>query len=714
MNRDQRGKPEDQRSEACGIFVRNHSGRLALRVSFGGALDERVREFAEQVVDSVLAGALPDPGDGSAHMLIAAPLLLHARPIGALVVERASSVPYSALEIRRLSAVASEIVGIIESARLIEAVEGTSLSDRAPPAPSAQTSSGEHRCRASGGSPGIAIGAIAFRQAFPRGLLLPEAPVAAVPDVERQRVQDALQRARNDLSRLQSMTAGEIGEEQALVFGSHLLLLADPALWERVEQGIAGGASAPAAVDRAFEEIAKRLAQVRDPYLRERVEDVEDLCSRILGHLIGARQAWAPDPQLIVCRRMTASLVVELKVRGAFGIASELGGATSHGLMLARALGIPAVTGVSGITRHARSGETLIIDGEQELAVLRPSTDTLAEYSLLRQSRDRARSEYLVFRDRPAATADGVRFPLRANIALGVDLELAREHGAEGVGLYRTEFPFMVREGLPTVDEQVRIYEKAYDAFPDGPIAFRLLDVGGDKFVPSHELGGSSQVFHGYRSIRVLFDYPHVLRDQVQAFALAAGQRTLSILIPMVSSIEELRRVKELVSASLAQHPETAQLPPPRFGAMVEVPAAVELCAELANEVDFLSIGTNDLIQYSLVVDREDPRMSTRQHAFHPAILRMVRRVVVAARAAGKEVSVCGEMAARPELAIALLALGVDALSVAPAAIPELKQKLAQWPLQPVRAAISGILAAATAAELEQALRACLTEHVAS
>jgi phosphoenolpyruvate-protein kinase (PTS system EI component) len=218
----------------------------------------------------------------------------------------------------------------------------------------------------------------------------------------------------------------------------------------------------------------------------------------------------------------------------------------------------------------------------------------------------------------------------------------------------------------------------------------------------------SGNAFQGYRSIRLLFDRPHVLRDQIQAFAIAAGQHPYSVLVPMVSSIEELRRVKELVASALDEHPETAALPRPPIGVLIEVPAAVEIAAQLARESDFLSVGTNDLMQYALVIDRDDPRLSSPLDAYHPAVLRMVRRVVVAAHAAGKEVTVCGEIAARFELAFALLALGVDALSVTPRAIPEIKQRLARCVLSRLRHDMDRILELATAAELEHAIRAHL------
>jgi phosphoenolpyruvate-protein kinase (PTS system EI component) len=347
----------------------------------------------------------------------------------------------------------------------------------------------------------------------------------------------------------------------------------------------------------------------------------------------------------------------------------------------------------------------VIVDGTSGQVIIRPTEETLAEYRRRAGHEERRRTEFARYRDRVAETADGVRVRLEANVALGVDILLAKENGADGIGLYRTEFPFIVREGFPTRDEQVDIYRKAYEAFPDGPIAFRILDLAGDKFVPASGVASAESPFHGYRSIRVLFDHPHLLREQVQAFAIAAGERPLRILVPMVSSLEDLDRVKDMAAGAIAELTGAGIQRRPMWGAMIEVPAAVEMAAELAAEVDFFSIGTNDLMQYTLVIDREDSRMASLRNAYHPAILRMVRRTVRAAHAAGKAVGVCGEMAARPDLAVLLVALGVDSLSVAPRVIPELKQALAGARVKPLAAAADRLLACRDSTEIELMLK---------
>jgi phosphotransferase system, enzyme I, PtsP len=431
---------------------------------------------------------------------------------------------------------------------------------------------------------------------------------------------------------------------------------------------------------------------------------VDDLRSRLLDHIIGGgRERFGS--RIVISRRIPPSLVVELKTEGAQALVTETGGVTSHGVLLARAMSIPVVTGIADLLAVLRPDEPLIVDGTKGLVVVRPTPETVAHYEAKRRRLDRARTEYAKYRHVLASTADGVRVTVNANVGVASDLVVARENGAEGVGLYRTEFPFIVRDTFPTRAEQERIYAKAYELFPDGAINFRILDLGGDKFVTSGSMAPARSAFHGYRSLRVLFDHPEVLRDQVQALAVAAGARPLRILIPMITSMDELRRVRQLIEQALAGIDEPIAQRAPLIGAMIEVPAAVELAQEIAREVDYLSIGTNDLMQYALVVDREDSRMARLSDPYHPAILRMIARVANAARAAGKPLGVCGEIAARPDLALAMVALGVDSLSVVPTAIPELKQALAGARLEPMQQAIGSIICLSDATSLAAALQ---------
>lgn len=700
----------DLGARSCRLFIRKHGNVLVLSETFGVHANLEEAHAGEALARDALLNVLLSGTDTSTARWLAAPLVSRARRLGALVIERSSSEePFTDEELSRFSAVASRVVDLLESASVIEILKGSPAPLLVEPAlPS--TPPGEEILDGVAASPGIALGLISFRHAFPSELAHREAGSGSAPR-ERERLRDALQKTQNDLLRLQSSAASELGEEQALIFGAHLLLLGDALLLERIEQGIGAGRPAAAAAHDAFAEIAARMWHLSDPYLRERAEDVEDLRSRVLGHLIDRADAATQPGHVVVSPRMSPSIVMELKALGAIGVASEHGGTTSHGALLARALGVPAVIGVAGLLSRVQADDVVVVDGHEGRVVLRPSAATLRDYTARSAAEARNKTEFLRYRDLPSRTADGTPFQLAANIALGVDLDVAVANGAQGVGLYRTEFAFIAREGVPSRDEQVRIYAKAYAAFPDGPITFRVLDLAGDKFLPVGGLPVARSAFHGYRSIRVLFDYPHILRDQVQAFALAAKGRPLRILVPMVSSLEELQGIKRLALSALAQLPNPSSVCRPSFGAMIEVPAAIEIVSDLASEVDFFSIGTNDLIQYSLVVDREDPRLSSPHHAFHPAVWRMIQRVVAAARKASKEVSVCGEMAARPEVAIALVALGVSALSLTPRAIPELKQKLSQVDLLPLRSDLAELLRTSTTAELEQQPRSYLVDH---
>ena len=696
---------EGLEAESCLLFVRREHDGLDLRADSGAVPAPAVLEAAKRLAQATFADVLPVRGEAASAGLLAVPVAAIDQAIGAIALWRPDVPTFTAEEIMRLSGVASQLVELLETARVIETIERRANEQRSadvavPPRPV-----GERVLRGSSASPGIAIGAATFRTAFPRALVRRDRAYGGA-EHEHARLRDALQKTRNDLDRLQSAAASAIGEEHALVFGAHILLLEDPMVAGLVDRSIASGDAAPVALDGALDEIVRGLLETDDPYLRERVDDIEDLRSRILGYLVGGERHGGFDARVVVATRSTPSLIVELQAGGALGIVSELGGTTSHGALIARALGVPAVVGIENVIGEVVAGDVLVVDGDEGLVVVRPTPHTLAAYEDRRRSAELERTEFLRYRDEPARTADGLRFDLQANVALGADLDVARENRADGIGLYRTEFPFIVRDALPTIEEQVRIYAKAYQAFPDAPVTFRLLDLAGDKFLPSRALGAARDAFHGYRSIRVLFDHPHVLRDQVQAFALAAGERELRILIPMVSSVEEVVRIKELAASSLAQSPGGHARGPVVWGAMIETPAGVEIVAELASEVDFFSIGTNDLIQYALVVDREDPRLSSPRHAYHPAILRMIRRVVTRAHAADKRATVCGEMASRPDLAAALLALGVDALSVTPRAIPELKRVLARVRIEALRTDIHELLSIRDTAGVEAALRA--------
>jgi phosphotransferase system enzyme I (PtsP) len=695
--------------DSCSVFLLDERGHLAraasLEVEGPLASDAAAAEAAGAAARAVAEGhsfAL----QGEVSSLLAAPMILRGSMVGAVVLQSVAQREHSKNELATLAATCTQLVSVVENARIIEALDrGERPRPRGPmrPAP-VETSDGERILRGVAASPGVAIGTALFRGAYRLDLSSSPGRAAGDPTAERARVRSAMVKTHNDLRRIQSAAAREIDEEHALIFAAHLLLLNDPMLRDRIDEEIARGASAPVAIGTALDEFERRLRAVPDAYIQERVDDVDDLRTRLLEHVLDGTRRAPFGARIVVSVRIPPSLVIELKTEGAQALVTEVGGATSHGVLLARAMGIPAVTGIADMLAEVRLGDPLVVDGTNGVVVVRPTDSTIARYEEERRQLARARTEHARYRDVLTRTADGVRVTMHANVGVASDFAVARENGAEGIGLYRTEFPFIVRDAFPTRTEQVKIYSKAYELFPQGCIHFRILDVGADKFVSGRSIAPARSAFHGYRSIRLLFDHPDVLRDQAQALAIAAGVRPLRILIPMVSSLEELRRVKAMIEEALTTVDGPAQRRP-EIGAMIEVPAAVELAADIAREVDFLSIGTNDLMQYALVVDREDSRMAALNDPYHPAILRMIARVAAAAHAAGKAVGVCGEIAALPDVALALIALGIDSLSVVPTAIPELKQALAHASLAPMRRSIGGIIALSDAASLSAALR---------
>jgi phosphotransferase system enzyme I (PtsP) len=700
---------ERLRVDGCFVFLLDAQGHLvrsAADSSSPSGRSPRADAEAESIAAQVTAERRVATIRAETTSLLAGPMLLRDSMVGALVLQSLVRRDFSAAEIGTLATICAQLVVIIENARIIDALDrGERPVPRAALRPvSAEPEDGERILGGVGASPGVAIGPAVFRGAYRLDLSARDLP-AGESTAERARVRTAIEKTRNDISRIQVAAAREIDEEHALIFASHLLLLNDPMLLQHIDQKIGLGVSAPLAIDAALDEFETRLRLVPDAYIRERIDDVDDLRSRLLDHVLDSGSRARFGAGIVLTSRIRPSLVIELKTEGAQALVTDSGGATSHGVLLARAMGIPVVTGIADMLPAVRPGDRLIADGTTGVVVVRPSEHTVARYEQERQRAERARTEHAKFRNVLARTSDSVRVTLHANVGVASDLIIARDNGAEGIGLYRTEFPFIVRDSFPTRAEQVRIYSKAYELFPGGPIHFRILDLGGDKFVAGGDIATARSAFHGYRSIRVLFDYPDVLRDQVQALALAAGDRPLRILIPMVTSIEDLRRLKTMIGQALAGIDEPCAQRAPEIGVMIEVPAAVELAADIAKEADFLSIGTNDLMQYTLVVDREDSRMAPMSDPYHPAILRMIARVAAAARAAGKAVGVCGEIAARPDVALALMALGVDSLSVVPTAIPELKQALAGARLEPMRRAMERILALSDARSVAAALR---------
>jgi phosphotransferase system enzyme I (PtsP) len=419
---------------------------------------------------------------------------------------------------------------------------------------------------------------------------------------------------------------------------------------------------------------------MEDPYLRERSADMEDIGRRILGYLdgTGRNRVRLREKRIIVAEDILPSDMATLDPNKIAGIITERGDVNSHAAIMARSLGIPAVLGVEGLMKHVGVRDEVILDGNSGSIFINPDAKIRSEYHRLQQDFGVRRRELDDLRDVPAVTRDGVRISLRANIGLVSDVRVALNNGAEGVGLYRTEFPYMARTSFPDRQFQYRLYRKVLEEFDPLPVTIRTLDIGGDKGLPYFTFPHEDNPFMGWRSIRVSLELRDIFREQLAGILMASPHGTVSIMFPMISDIEEIRTIRVILK-EVEDELDQEGIPFDRgirLGIMVELPAAVQIADILVREVDFFSIGTNDLIQYTLAADRNNPKVKKYFDPYHPAVLSSIRRVAEVAQRAEKGVSLCGEMAADPMNAVLLLGMGITEFSLAAPSIPLVKQAL--------------------------------------
>ncbi len=530
---------------------------------------------------------------------------------------------------------------------------------------------------------GIAIGravVIANRQ-----LEVFRIPIAAEETAaEVRRFQAACSATQKQIQRTRANASHLFGQELAAIFDAHSLLLSDRMFLDQVERRIVEEqVNAEWAVHETSNELAKRFSQIENPYLRERGQDLEDIGRQLLRVLQGIAHHEISDVEgdvILVADDLVPSEAIRLGRDKVVGFAIEAGGRTSHTSIIARSLGLPAVTGLEEVTDHVTNSDPVIVDGRAGLVILHPTPEVLAEYQRLRAEVRAARDLIADSRERPAATADGVAVELMANIDLPEELSELDRVGARGIGLYRSEFLYMETDPhLPTEEDHLRVYRRLIAASAPFPAVVRTYDLGGRKLAREMMESAEENPVLGLRGIRLTLARPHIFSTQIRALLRAAESGELWIMAPMVSRIEEveaLRRVLAEAAAELSRE-GLAHRADVRVGIMVEVPAAAIIADSLARAVDFMAIGTNDLIQYSLAVDRNNRSVASLYEPVHPAILRMLRFVIESAGAAGIPVSLCGEMGADAQLLPLLVGLGLRRVSASPSALPALRRKLA-------------------------------------
>jgi phosphoenolpyruvate-protein phosphotransferase len=467
------------------------------------------------------------------------------------------------------------------------------------------------------------------------------------------------------------------------------MILEDDAFVGRVRETIRNGYTAESALFRVIEELTTAmLAKVDDNYLRERAADFRDVGHRVLRHLRQEDKKGAfTKPTIIVAEELTLSQLTLVSHEKLAGIALQSGGATSHAAILARAFEIPTVVGVEHLMESVVEGDQLVLDGNAGVVYVNPGSEIERDYVSLSKRYEAFKKELIEEGDAPTATRDGHRVMMLANIALLPDIHLALRYGAEGVGLLRSEFSFLTYEDFPDENQQLALYSEMLEAVGNRPVTIRTLDIGADKYPPYMRVPREENPFLGWRSIRISLEMSGLFKVQLRAILRAAAHHNVRIMFPMISSLEELRRAKELLAESQAElfKEGIEHNPNIETGIMVEVPSAVWLAPRLAREVDFFSVGTNDLIQYLLAADRNNPKVAHLYEALHPAVISAIAEVVNVARAADKEVCLCGEMASDPLAALLLVGMGLDELSLSPLFIPVVRKVIREVDYQTAR-----------------------------
>jgi phosphotransferase system, enzyme I, PtsP len=626
----------------------------------------------------------PETGEEIYHSFLGVPVLRAGNTLGVLVVQNKAHRTYSEEEVEALQTTAMVLAEMIASGEL------TSI---ARPGAEPAVSRPLHAT----GVPlaeGIALGYAVLHE--PRTLAT-ENLIAEDVNKEAARLDESVEKLRTQLDELLSQDNVAPAGEHRDVLEAFRMFAHDRGWVRRMREAVLQGLTAEAAVERVQSDTRARMLRATDPYIRERLHDLDDLANRLLRILTGREHgpvAEMPENSILVARSMAPAALLDYDRAKLRGLIIEEAGPTSHVTIIARALGIASVAQIQNIVSMVEAGDALIVDGGTGDVHVRPPVDVQKSYADKVKLRARKQAQFQKLRDKPAVTKDGTTISLMLNGGLLVDLPYVEETGATGIGLFRTELQFMVSPTLPRAGEQEALYRAVLDAAGDKPVVFRTLDIGGDKVLPYLRTVEEENPALGWRAIRFGLDRPGLLRSQVRALARAAAGRTLRVMFPMIATVGEVEEARSIVERELTHLRKWGHKLPERMmlGAMVEVPSLLFELDELWRHVDFISIGSNDLIQFMFAADRGNSRVADRFDPIAPAMLRALKMIIDSSTKVGKPATVCGELAARPEGALALIGLGFRYLSVSPASIGPLKAMIRSANLAEIEAAVAKII----------------------
>ncbi len=675
-------------TEVCSVYLVNAARDRFLFAANEGLNQEYVGEFALGVAEGLVGLVaeraepinlqdatshprfvfLPEIGEEEFHSFLGVPIIHHRLVLGVLVVQQRESRRFDESEEAFLVTLAAQLATVIAHAEAtgeVGALTGLAGDERE-----------DVLYRGVAGSPGVALGTAV--------VVHPLADLSTVPDREVDDITTelmlfnrAVETVREDIRRISEQFAESLPAEELALFDAYLHMLDDNAIPGDVAERIRLGQWAQGALRQVIREHLRTFEQMEDPYMRERGADVKDLGLRVLAVLQDARakKQHFPEETVLVGDEITAAMLANVPAERLKGIVSIRGAGNSHVAILARALDIPAVMGAIDLPLYGIENKQLIVDGHYGEVYANPSRTMEGQFAELIAEEMEFASELEELKDLPSVTEDGWRVRLWVNIGLSGDLTRSLDRGAEGIGLFRTEVPFMTQDRFPTEEEQRIIYRAHMEAFEPRPVTMRTLDIGGDKALSYFPINEENP-FLGWRGIRVTLDHPEIFLAQVRAMikANAGLEGLLRIMLPMISGLDEVTEAKKLVQRAYTEVlEEGVVVKQPQVGVMVEVPAAVYQARALARSVDFLAVGSNDLTQYMLAVDRNNPRVADLYKDVHPAVLTALREVARAAHLEEKPIGICGELAGTPTGAVLLMAMGYDVLSMNATNLPKVK-----------------------------------------
>jgi phosphotransferase system, enzyme I, PtsP len=644
----------------------------------------------------------PETGEEAYHSFLGVPVLRGGNTLGVLVVQNRAHRVYSEEEIEALQTTAMVIAEMIATGELLApAAPGADIAVRRPLSPKGTSL-----------SDGVGLGYVVLHE--PRVVV--KNLVAEDVGAEIRRLDESIRAVRATIDEL--IERGDVAHhgEHRDVLETVRMFANDQGWLRRIREAVLTGLTAEAAVERVQSDNRAKMMRQTDPYLRERLHDLDDLANRLLHQLAGTHfttpKDALPDNAILVARSMGPAALLDYDRARLRGLVLEEGGPTSHVAIVARALGIPAVGEVENVTSMVESGDAIIVDGATGDVQIRPQPNVEASYAEKARLRARRQEQYRRLKDLPCVTKDGVKVSLNINAGLLVDLPHLAETGAEGIGLFRTELQFMVAARLPSTGEQEQLYARVIAEANGSPVTFRTLDIGGDKILPYMQSMDEENPALGWRAIRIGLDRPGLLRAQVRALLKAAGGQRIKIMFPMVATVDEFLRAKAIVAREKA-YLERHGYPRPktRLGVMIEVPSLIFQIDEIARVCDFLSVGSNDLMQFLFAADRENRQVAGRFDPMSVPSLRALKMIVERATAAECPVAVCGEMGGKPLDAMALIGLGYRSLSMSPAAIGPVKAMLLALDVGALRARLDELLAGGCHESLRSALASFAEQH---